>query len=411
MNDVVIIKGEGGIGRQEPNTDNIRGLVMNMGATAPTGLAVSTPMLLLSLKDAEDAGIDAAYDTANTVLCWYHIKEIFAENPSCNLWIYLTPQATTLTAMVDGTAGTPCPMKKLALATNLEIKQYGCARNPATGYTPTITAGIDVDVTNAIPKAQVLMDDLFTAHGPAHVIIEGRSFSGSATTAANLRALTGPNVSVVLAQDLDVAPPAADAVIKMHAAVGTLLGTSSKGKVSDNVGWVGKNNVRSLAYGRWINPGLSSNTSITTFTPADLDTLNTKGYIFVRTFVEDSGAYWNDNHNCVTLSSDYAYMSDVLTINKAVRGVYKALLPKVNSPVKVNADGQLSTEVIASYESTATRPLDNMEISEEISAKDLYIDPSQNLISQSQLNVKIAIVPIGTARTIGVVIGFTVAIA
>jgi hypothetical protein len=41
LNDVSIIKGKGGIGRLEPNVDNVRGLVMNAGAIAPTGLAVN----------------------------------------------------------------------------------------------------------------------------------------------------------------------------------------------------------------------------------------------------------------------------------------------------------------------------------------------------------------------------------
>lgn len=410
MNDVVIIKGQGGIGRLAPNEDNIRGLVMNAGATAPVGLALNTPKLLLTLKDAEDIGINKAYDTANTVLCWYHIKEFFAESPSGKLWIYLVAQTTTLTQMADGTAATPCPVKKLALATNGEIKQYGIARNPDTNYMPIISNGVDADVVDCIPKAQILMDDLFAMHMPSDIVIEGRSFSNGTGALIDFRNLDSANVRVVLAQDLDVAPSGANAVIKAHAAVGTFLGTSSKAKVSDNVGWVQKYNVSSIAYGRWLNVGLSSNTAINTLTSADLDTLNTKGCIFVRKFVGESGAYWNDSHSCISITSDYAFMENVLVINKAVRGVYTALLPKVNSPVKVNASGQLSSEVIASFESSGMRPLDNMEINEEVSAKDIYIDPNQNIIQQSKLNIKIAIVPIGTARTIEATIGYTVSI-
>lgn len=404
MNDVNIIKGEGGLGRLQPNTDNIRGLVMNIGTVAPLGLAVNTPKLLLQTKDAEDVGIDAAYDIAQTCLCYYHIKEFFAENPNGKLWIYLVAQATTLTQMADGTAVTPCPVKKLALATNGEIKQYGIARNPIIGYTPTITAAIDVDVTNAIPKAQVLMDDLFAGHMPSDIVIEGRSFSGSVATLVSLRLSAAPNVRVVFAQDLDVAPPAADPVIKGHAAVGTFLGTSSKAKVSESVGWVEKFNLSSIAFGRWLNVGLSSNTAITAFTLVDMNTLNTKGVIFVRNIVGESGAWWHDAHSCCPADSDYAMQESVLTMNKGVRGVYKALVPKISSPVKVNADGQLSSEVILSLESVSLKPLTQMEMDDEISNKDIYINPAQNIIT-SNLKVKISLQPIGVARIIDVEIG------
>jgi hypothetical protein len=408
LNDVSIIKGKGGIGRLEPNVDNVRGLVMNAGAIAPTGLAVNIPKQLLQLLDAENVGINKAYDTTNDTLCWYHIKEFFAENPTGKLWLMLVPTATTLTQMADGTAATPSPVERLAMATNGECLQYGIARNPAVGYTPTITAGIDADVTAAVPKAQVLMDKLFANHMPSDIIIEGRSFTGTASAAANLRALASTNVRVVIAQDLDVAPAAATAIRKAHAAVGTILGTSSKARVSDNIGWVEQYNLASVAFGRWINCGLSSNLPIvgTAYTSIDLDTLNTLGYIFVRKFVGESGSYWNDSHSCCEATSDYYCMENVLVINKAVRGVYKALLPKVNSPVKVNAAGQLPSEVVVAYESIGARPIETMRINEEVSEFAIYINPFQNIITQSKLNAKINIVPIGTARNIEVEIGY-----
>lgn len=411
MNDITIIKGQGGIGRLAPNEDNIRGIVMNMGATAPTGLAVNTPKLLLTLKDAENAGIDKAYDTANLVLCWYHIKEFFAGNPNGKLWIYLVAQATTLTAMVDGTASTPCPAKKLYLATNGEIRQCGAIRNPATGYTGTITTGVDADVLTAIPKAQVLADDLFNLHMPCDIVLEGRGFSGSASALVDHRTLASPNVRVCYLQDLDVAPSSANAVIKAHAAVGTYLGISSKAKVSDNVGWVELYNLTDIANGRWINIGFSSNTAFNSFSNTDIDLLNTKGAIFARKIVGLTGSYFNDSHSCCPITSDYAYAENVLTINKAVRGVYSAILPKLNSPVKVNADGQLSSEVIASYESLGLKPLDGMLINEEVSNRDIYINPIQNIITQSKLKIKIVIQPIGVARQIEIEIGYVQTIA
>jgi hypothetical protein len=410
MNDVNIVLGNGGLVRQQANDDNVRGLVMNMAAVAPAGLAVNTARVLLQPSDAEALGITAAYDTTNNVLCRYHINEFFAMNPNGKLWIWLTQQATTQTAMVDIAGGTPCAVERLANASNGECKQYSVALNPATTYTPVVTSGIDGDVLTAIPKAQALADKLFLQHMPCHIIIEGRSFTGTAAAASNLRALASQNVSVCIAQDLDKAPAAAQAVIKAHAAVGTLLGTSSEAKVSHNVGYVEAYPVHDAATGRWLNPGLSSNLPLSSYTDTDLNALNTKGFIFVRKFVGQSGAWWNDSHTCTLANSDYYCMENVLVINKAVRGVYAALLPKVNGPVKLSAAGRLSPEVVAMLQGIGKDVIDRMAAADDCSAGDIYINPNQNVATQAKTFVRIAIVPIGTNREINVTIGFAASV-
>jgi hypothetical protein len=410
MNDVNILLGNGGLGRQTPNDDNVRGLVMGIGAAAPSSLAVNVAKQLLQASDADALGITAAYDTTNTTMLRYHINEFFAMNPNGKLWIWLVPQATTLTAMVDIAGATACAVERLANATNGECKQYGIALNPATTYTPTITSGIDNDVNTAIPKAQALADKLFAQHMPCHIVIEGRSFTGTATAANNLRALNSPNVTVCIAQDLDKAPASANAVIKAHAAVGTLLGTSSEAKVSHNIGYVEAYPVHNVAQGRWINPGLSSNLALSSYTDVDLNTLNTKGFVFVRKFVGQAGAWWNDSHTCTLANSDYYCMENVLVINKAVRKVYAGLLPKVNGPVKLSPAGKLSPEVVAMLTGIGKTAIDELETVDDISAGDIYIDPNQNVAVQGKTFVRIKIVPIGTNREINVTIGFAASV-
>jgi Protein of unknown function (DUF2586) len=410
MNDVNILLGNGGLGRTQANDDNVRGLVMSMGATAPTGLAANVAKQLLQPSDAEALGITAAYDTTNTTMLRYHINEFFAMNPNGKLWIWLVAQATTMAAMVDIAGGTTCAVERLANATNGECKQYGVALNPATTYTPVLANGLDTDVSAAIPKAQALADKLFAQHMPCHIVLEGRSFSGTSAAASNLRALSSLNVTVCIAQDLDKAPTAANAVIKAHAAVGTLLGTSSEAKVSHNVGYVEAYPVHDVATGRWLNPGLSSNLALSSYTDVDLNTLNSKGFVFVRKFVGQAGAWWNDSHTCTLVNSDYYCMENVLVINKAVRKVYAGLLPKVNGPVKLSAAGKLAPEVVAMLQGIGKTAIDEMASADDCSAGDIYIDPNQNVAVQGKTFVRIKIVPIGTNREINVTIGFAASI-
>jgi hypothetical protein len=405
MNDVNVVLGNGGLGRQTPNEDNIRGLVMSHGAAAPSGLAANVAVQLIQASDADALGITAAYDTTNTTLLRYHINEFFEMNPNGKLWLWLVPQATTLSQMVDSGQATACAVERLLMATNGECKQVGLARNPATTYTPTLAGGLDNDVTAAIPLAQACAAKLFTQHMPVHIILEGRSYNGTAAAATSLRTLNSPNVTVVIAQDLAAAPASASAVIKAHAAVGTALGTSSEAKVSHNIGYVEAYPVHNVAKARWLNPGLSSNLPLSSYNDIDLNALNTKGFVFVRKFVGTPGAYWNDSHTCTVASSDYFCMEYVLVINKAVRGVYKALLPKVNGPVKLTAAGTLKPEVVAMLEGMGRSVLQEMESVDDISVGDIYIDPNQNVAVQAKTNVRIRIVPIGTNREIFVTIG------
>jgi hypothetical protein len=300
--------------------------------------------------------------------------------------------------------------KQLLLDAMGEVQVLAISRNPITTYTATNSGGLDGDVIAAVPKAQALADAEFIDHRPVQIVIEGRGYNGTAAAATNLRA-TSPaarNVSVVIGQDMDIS--ILKPIYNKYAAIGTLLGSISRARVSENVGWVQPFNLNSPANNRFIKASLSSGLNITSYTTTDLNALNDKGFIFVRKFVGYPGFYWNDDHTCVLVSDDYYSISNNRTINKAVREVYSALVPRLNSPVKVNAAGQLDKIDIASFESTCRRPLDLMQGNNECSNYSVYIDPNQNITVTSKLQVNIRIQPIGVARFIEVTIGLAATI-
>jgi hypothetical protein len=83
------------------------------------------------------------------------------------------------------------------------------------------------------------------------------------------------------------------------------------------------------------------------------------------------------------------------------------LLDNLNAPLTVDSDGKLSESTIAVFKNDAIRGLESMQRDEEISAFDVLIDPSQNVLSTSKIILTVKIVPRGVARQIEVNIGFS----
>ncbi|MEZ5195114.1 MAG: DUF2586 family protein [Bacteroidales bacterium] len=145
-----------------------------------------------------------------------------------------------------------------------------------------------------------------------------------------------------------------------------------------------------------------------TLTGNDLSALDTKGYIFAYKESGISGTYFNDSHTCIDITSDYAYIENNRTIDKAIRGVRTYLLPELNGPVSVDpVSGKLAADYCKYLEEQAGLALKYMQQAGEVNGYGLFVDPDQNVLSTSVVNVAIAIVPIGVSRTINVTIGFT----
>lgn len=403
MADLRIIKRNGGLGRREPVLDMVSGLIQH-GLAVSGKIALNEVHRLNSLPDALNLGLDAAYDAANSVLVHYHIKEFFRRNPNGELWIVLVDQSVTQwDLLVDPTQTSYA--KKLLIEAGGRVRQLGVAFNPDGSYTATLAGGLDDQIQDVITQAQLLAEDEFNLGRPLEIIIEGKSFNGTAGSADDLRARNSPapDVSVVIAADLDIS--ALDPLYAGHAALGTVLGDISAASVHENIGWVEK--FRVDTNGIYTRPGLSSNLSVNSYTPSALEVLKDKGYILAKPYNSYPGVYWNDSPTCCPASSDFAFIENNRTIKKAARLVRTKLMPRVSSPVKVSEEGKLDKIVIDSFEAAGREALDPMARANEISVPaDVYVDPDQDVLSTSKLEVRFSLIPMGVARTIEASIGF-----
>jgi len=419
-----IVKKAGGLGRRNPSTDGIFGLILAGVATG--SLAVGDILKCIQLKDAEDAGLTASYDANYGILVHHHISEYFKYHPDGTLYVMLVPQGTSMTQMVDKNNQY---LSKLLLdsSTNREIKYAGVVLNPDLGgyspYTPTYTDGLDSDLITAIPKAQELVDDLIAneQYYLDGVMLEGRMDTDPAVTISSLRdlrAFAAENVSVVIAQDPVIA--ALDNDYAQYAAVGAALGMLSIRKVSEDIGSVniahkpsGKESdanypLTDTANSRWLTAAISKGTAYTALTPAERTALDTKGYVFAGFYNNYPNIYFNDSPTCVQAASDFGWIENNRTWAKAARLLRQALVPRIKSEVFVDPDtGYISPPTIAEWEAIGQQAVGQMAADQEISGQPtVFIDPNQNVLSGSPVVVKVTIVPVGIARAITVEVGF-----
>lgn len=205
--------------------------------------------------------------------------------------------------------------------------------------------------------------------------------------------LNAPRVSVVYAKEGE------------YVLGGMIVGIISKAKVHENCGWVGKfrlNVSESVEY------SLSETSqNIAYMTQTQIQSYTSKGYIIPVRLPDYSGWYINDSFTATNPESDFFSIENNRVMDKAVRSVRKGLLPFLNSPVYVDGTGKMRRENVAALESAAAKGLEQMQKDGELSNFDILIDPEQNVLASSQIDVVISIRPVGVARNIVVTIGYT----
>jgi hypothetical protein len=318
----------------------------------------------------------------------YHISEYFRLQPKGNLFVgvFSVPMGYNYEEIVF--------MQDVALG---KIRQIGIWKDYYwnSGDTTAVQAQINICDGNHKPLSAIIASDL---------------------TDMNIADLTDLNtennnkVSVVIGQD-----GGAEGYYLFNtyqhsiSCLGAVLGAVSKASVSTDIAWISNFNMSNgVELNKWM---LSDGQPSEYCSQGFLNNLDNKRYIFLINYVGIAGTYVNDSHCAVAVSSDYAYIENNRTIDKAIRGVYSSVLLALNSPLQLNADGTLSNTTIAYFTSLAETNLIQMIRDAELSAEQVTIDTNQNVLSTGKLVIAVQLLPIGVARAIQVNIGFVTAIS
>ncbi len=326
-------------------------------------------------------GVDAFFDVIH-----YHISEFFRINPGGALWVMMADVPTTYTfeevAILQNSA-------------NGDLRQIGVLVH---------TTSLD---TNHILSLQSVAEQLEQEHKPVSLILAPNIKNISdLSTLPDLHGYEANKVSVVIGQD---GSGKGGKLFSLRpysiTALGALLGTVSKSKVSEDIGWVAKYKASDVE----LDVATIANGQIVSNIPVNLlNLLDEKGYVFLRKHIGLTGSYWNFGWTADEITSDYNTIERNRTIDKAIRGVRTYILPALNGPVKVDSDtGKLDITFIKYLESEAGKALLQMQKDGEISGYSVFIDPEQNVLSTNRVDIVFKIVPVGIAKEIVAKIGYS----
>lgn len=414
-----ITKGDGNLGARAASEENIHGMVF--GGVLPgsgTYTVLGTTVALIQATDADAMGLTAAYDATNKILVRYHIDEFFRLNKNGKLFIQIVAQTVTMSQMC--TLANAVGVTKLINDSAKKVKTVGVIRNPLTGYTPTLTAGLDNDVNTAIPLAQALVEDFILQNCYInHIVIEGREVNGTLASIGDLRTKASPNVHVCILQDKDVAN--LDALYAKHAAVGTLLGAIGIRRVQEDYGSIPVIDqpnkaleyfsIHDTAAAKWLNPAISSGMLVSALTPAETIVLKARGFIYADSYPEYPGVFFNGSAACTSASSDFAFGVNMRVWNKGARLVTLRLIPKYNSTLETDDNGYISSITAAEWQEDVKNTRNGLGIllvDNNAQKVDCYINPNQAIFSNSTIDVGMTIKPFGYARTITGKLSFSI---
>ena len=397
----------GAIGASEPMDDGVTGLVCTAVAVTQTvdgkqetTFALNTPYLITKLDELVKKGVTSDNADANATL-YKVVKEFYDEAPDgSKLWIMGVADTVTIADIVDKTKDNA---KKLLVAANGTIRTLAVKIKDKSAYTPTVTTGIDGTVRTAITNAQALAEwATETLFAPVMVLLEGRHYTGNAETLVSNPVNTGNNnrVGVVIGDTV------ADS---KGAAVGLLAGRIASIPVQRSIARVRTGSITAtMMYIGSVaaelgNPG----------------TINDCGFICPRTFVGKAGYYWSDDKLAAEASDDYSLIPRRRVADKAYRITYSTLINEVAEEISVTDDGKISAPVVKAIQTAVESAIVNNMTSRGNLGNDpsdpndmgveCYINPDQNIVATSRLDVQLRIKPHGYSKYIEVSLGFKVA--
>jgi hypothetical protein len=394
-----VVTSKGKVGANVENKDGVSALLSNapaiIAAGDVVGLALATVKMIESVNDAENLGINAAYDTDNKVFVYRHITEFYRmAGEGTKLHLLLADPAKDMATMLTDHG------QALINGADGDIRYLSVAYNTPDAYAPTYVNGLEAIVDAAIPVAQTLADWAFDHDKPLNVFLEGRGLNGLVASTQDLRTITVADVvkeyglvSIISAQDWDYAETKTGEH-KKFADVGTFMGTKAGVKVNENPGEVGEDgdedslDISDADQKIWLTAGLSNHSKIKDIDEEDLQDYNDKGYIFAISYTGFAGFRWNDDPVCAPVIIDKDNNQNIhsiaigATLNKLARLIRKKLLPKVKSTVPVDiATGKLSPGMVKYFEGIANEPFIDMLRAGEISGGEAIVDPDADLKS------------------------------
>lgn len=392
MQSVKIERTNGNIPRSLAGEDHISGLLF-YSSKLPSGFAETDRIKAISsIETAEKLGItsDADADWDIRVL-HYQLRSIFNRNPAISLYV----------GIYKPTSGTPTfsEIKTMQNYTGGKLRQIG-----------VWDGATKLDKTNLI-ALQAIRTTLEAQDKPLSICYAPKVAAVGDLPAEKLAGENKSGVSVIIGQDgagtaAELYADAKNATNKSSVtAIGEWVGIVSAASVHESIAWIEK-----FPTGIAL-PAFGDGTLLRNLDTAVVESLDAARYLFFVEYGGLAGSYFNDSHTMDDATSDYAYIETVRTMDKACRNVRTYVLPKLGRPMKVDAStGKLEAYVVEDLQLVAGKALEDMEKAGELSGYVVEIDPDQNVLSTSQVEMVIKQVGVGVMRKLNIKIGYTTSV-
>lgn len=395
MQNLTITRTNGNIVRSLAGEDHISGLVF-YSATLPTATegvdgftATERIHAISSPETAEKYGITADAEAWETRVLHYTLASIFNMNPGVSLYVGIFKPAAGANAFSE--------IKQIQNYAGGRLRQVG-VWNGAVELSDTLV--------NSLQSVRTTLE----AQNKPLSILYAPKVSDVTALPSDLAKIGRNGVSVIIGQDGagvadELYRDAANAAKASVSALGDALGAVSKAKVHESIAWVESfpTNIAVAAFG--------DGKKLRDLDDEVIKTLDNSRYIFLRTYDGLAGCFFNDNHTLDVPTSDYAFINDVRTMDKAVRGVRTYLLPKLGRPMKVDADtGKLERTAVEHLITTGNKALEEMAKAGELSGYRFDIDPDQNILATSRVRGVIKNVAVGVMRNLDLEIGYATSV-
>lgn len=388
MNSLEIKRQNGNVPKSLPGQDHVSGMIFYVNeADIPEDFKAEAVQAVSTIDAAEALGITSDATSWAARVMHYQLSEVFRINNGITLYvgIFTKPAAhtfaelTTVQNYADGAIrqfGIWDGLTELTKenATLLQSQADALDLNNApvsVGYAPSLKGGyqaLPTDIAGAAPRVSVIIAQ------PGGTNDTGALLFAEATNKTTKNAVS---------------------------CIGVWLGHVSAAAVHESISWVKK-------FPSGISlPAFSDGTLVRSVDKAWLEKLDTARYLFLTPIVGVSGSYWNDSHNMDAAISDYNAIELVRTMDKACRGIRTYLTPELGGNVYIDAStGKLQSYTVAYLETVANKALEDMEKAGELSGYEAKIDPEQDVLSTSTVEVVIKNVPVGVIRKMKVKIGY-----
>ena len=387
MNTLTISRQNGNVPKRMAGEDHISGLIAYIpSAEIPQGFRSEHVHAVSTIDTAEQLGITSGSTSWSVRVLHYQLSEIFRVNASISLYL--------------GIFGKPTGSYTFAEIKTVQNYAAGSIRQMA------IWCGDKTFSADDVVAIQGVADALDAENAPLSVLYAPKVTDVTALP-SDAAGAGRSRVSVVIAQAGSgtgaelYADEANQSARNSTTAIGVVLGLLSAASVHQSIGWV-------KDFPTGVNvPAFADGTLYRDLDKALVEQLDKSRYLFFVTHVGQAGSYVNDSHTMDSATSDYAMIESVRTMDKAVRGIRTYLTPELGGNVYIDAEtGKMQSYSVSHLEMTAGKALEDMEKAGELSGYVVEIDPDQDVLSTSTVEVVIRQVAVGVMRKINVKIGF-----